>query len=434
MSRSWENPKLPFFGSLPQGWKVCRVEHVATHRPSRVSPDSISEESVSLYSIPSLQETGEPEQASPDSIGSDKISLAGGEILISRLNPRKGLVVQTPRVNDGRLLASSEFVPLDPREIDARYLYFVLASNAFTRLLASAVQSATRSHQRVRPSEVLKAEIPIPQKSEQKAIADFLDRETDHIDSLIEKKGRLISLLEEKRSALVTRAVTTGLDPDVRMKNLGIEWMGEIPEHWEAVQIRRVCQVESGHTPTRSEPEYWQDGGIPWVSLADTSRLREAEFVSQTEHQISEAGLTHSSARMLPSGSVLFTRDASVGLAAIAGTELTVSQHLIAWVCGPLVSPRYLLRVVRSMTQELARLTEGATLRTIGMDDVRSLTMPLPPIDEQRVIVSHVTRHCEEIDKILKATERSISLLKERRSALITAAVTGQIDVSEYAA
>jgi len=276
--------------------------------------------------------------------------------------------------------------------------------------------------------------VGLPPEPEQRAIAAFLDRETVRIDTLVAKKERLIELLEEKRTALITRAVTKGLDPIVPMKDSGVEWLGEIPGHWAVERIKWVAQMVSGHTPDKKVDSYWQGGDIPWVSLADTGQLREVDYVATTAVMTTSDGIAHSSAHVLPAATVVFSRDATVGLSAITRSGMAVSQHFIGWVCGLRLRPEYLLFVLRSMTQELERLTMGATIRTIGMPDVRSLVTPIPPFSEQDEIVREVLRRRAQIDALIAKVLDAIKRLKELRTALISAAVTGKIDVRDGAA
>jgi type I restriction enzyme, S subunit len=282
--------------------------------------------------------------------------------------------------------------------------------------------------------DVAGLKIPVTGMDEQRRIADFLDRETAHIDRLIEKKERLIALLEEKRSVLITRAVTKGLDPDVPMKDSGVEWIGEIPAHWEAVNLRRVAELRTGHTPSRSNPEYWQDCTIPWVTLADVWSFRDdrSSFLFDTKERISELGLRNSAAVLLPAGTVLLSRTASVGFSVIAGVDLATTQDFVNWIPGGHVTSEYLLYVFRAMRPEFRRLTMGSTHQTIYMPDVQALSGPLPPLAEQERIVEFIRESLTRLDGLTAHTSHSIRLLKERRSALITAAVTGRIDVEEY--
>jgi type I restriction enzyme S subunit len=271
--------------------------------------------------------------------------------------------------------------------------------------------------------------VAIPSLDEQTAIADFLDRETAKIDGLIAEQEHLIELLKEKRQAVISHAVTKGLNPDAPMKDSGIEWLGQVPAHWTISKMKWVAKMESGHTPDKKIPEYWDGGHIPWVSLNDTGYLKSNDYISDTAYQITEAGIENSSAHLLPPKAVVFSRDATIGRCAITTRPMAVSQHFIAWICGDEIIPEYLLMRLRSMEHELERLTTGATLKTIGMPEVRTLVTPVPPLEEQREIIDWMGRQTSEIDTLTSEAQRAITLLQERRSALISAAVTGQIDV-----
>jgi type I restriction enzyme S subunit len=277
--------------------------------------------------------------------------------------------------------------------------------------------------------------LPLPPRDEQDAIERFLNHMDRQIRGYIRAKQRLIKLLEEQKQAIVHCAVTRGLDPNVRLKPSGFEWLGHIPEHWGVERVKEVARMESGHTPSRSNPEHWRDDNdIPWVSLNDTKQLEAADFISDTTLHINALGIQNSSAHMLPAGVVVFTRDATVGKAAITTRPMAVSQHLIAWVCGPRISNRYLLRVFYAMKAELSRFTFGATIATIGMDDVRNLVTPVPPLDEQVRIAAYLESSCDRLDLALGNIHRDLALVREYRTRLIADVVTGKLDVREAAA
>ena len=270
--------------------------------------------------------------------------------------------------------------------------------------------------------------LPLPDIEVQQRIANFLDEKTARIDALIEKKKALLERLVETRQALITQAVTKGLNPDVPMKPSGIGWIGSVPARWMVAPVKRIAKLESGHTPDKKVDEYWLDCEIPWVSLNDTKALRSGDYIDDTAIKINELGLANSSARMLPSRAVVFTRDATIGESAITTRSMAVSQHIIAWLCDEaVVVPEYLLFAIYGMTQELMRLTNGSTIGTIGLADVKGICVPVPPIDEQRRIVRHVFEGKGQMARIIGAVERSIETMREHRSALITAAVTGQL-------
>jgi len=281
--------------------------------------------------------------------------------------------------------------------------------------------------------EVLHIHIPVPPKDELDCINQRLTSETTRIDTLISKKTRFIELLKEKRQALITHAVTKGLDPNVKMKDSGVKWIGEVPEHWDVVQLRHVAKLGSGHTPSRSRPDWWENGYIPWFTLADIWQVRREgrRYIFDTEETVSDLGIANSSATVHPSGSVVLSRTASVGFPAIMGCDMATSQDFAVWRCGKRVHNEYLYMVLLGMKQELSRLMIGSTHKTIYMPDIEAFRMPLPSVHEQKALVGHVDSELQRIDRLSEKTQRSIDLIKERRSAFITAAVTGQIDLRE---
>lgn len=277
--------------------------------------------------------------------------------------------------------------------------------------------------------------VPAPSYDQQQAIVRFLDEETTNIDALIERKQRLLLLINEQRRGLVAEAVTKGLDKQRHLVDSGIAWIGEIPETWTVRRIKLVARLASGHTPSRSHPEYWIDPDIPWFQLTDIWRFRDdsEESVVETAEMISEVGLRNSAAELLPTGTVALSRTASVGFSAILGVDMATTQDFANWVPGPLVDSAYLLYVLRAMRPEFERLRFGSTHKTIYMPDIKQLVMPLPPLDEQKEIVSNVRADSKRLLQTRHRVEDAVEKLKEYRAALITAAVTGQIDIPEAA-
>ena len=158
--------------------------------------------------------------------------------------------------------------------------------------------------------------------------------------------------------------------------------------------------------------------------------MRATTYLYETHTSISELGLASSSARILPAGTVVLSRDATIGRTAIMGRDMATSQHFAAWTCGPQLLPQYLhLVLADAMQDHLESLTDGSTLRTVGMGDIRAVRVPLPPVHEQRRIIDASETETAKIDALIAKAERFIELAQERRAALITAAVTGQIEI-----
>lgn len=273
----------------------------------------------------------------------------------------------------------------------------------------------------------------LPSLSEQQDIIRFLDRQTGKIDALIDKQEQLIATLREYRTATINHAVTKGLDPDVEMTDSGLAWVRQVPRHWQVVNIRRVALMKTGHTPSRSVPAYWENTTIPWFTLADVWQLRDGKriYLGETSNCISELGLANSAAELLPEGTVVLSRTASVGFTGIMPGPMATSQDYWNWVCGPQLLPEYLTYVFRAMQDYFSALMTGSTHQTIYQADAAGIRIPLPPVSEQQKIAQRISDEVAAIDALSAKANEVIQTLREYRSTLITDAVTGKIDVRQ---
>jgi type I restriction enzyme S subunit len=207
----------------------------------------------------------------------------------------------------------------------------------------------------------------------------------------------------------------------------GEPWIGDVPAHWAVERVKRVAQLASGHTPSRSEDRYWHNCTIPWITLADVAQLRteRIEEIRTTKESISELGVANSAARLLPPGTVVLSRTASVGFSGMMGTSMTTSQDYFNWVCGRRIRPRFLLYCFRAMQHEFRRITDGSTHQTIYWPDAERLTVPVPPLDEQDAIIAFLQHERRKILLLLEAKERMLGLLAEGAEALVTSAILG---------
>jgi type I restriction enzyme, S subunit len=279
--------------------------------------------------------------------------------------------------------------------------------------------------------------VELPQLPAQRAIADFLDRETARIDALVAAKLRMVELLEERRQVVIHDASAGRLALRAgERRSTSVPWLTDVPSHWREGHLKLVAKLGTGHTPSRSHPEWWVDLTIPWITTGEVAQMRSdrIEYITETREQISEAGMANSSATLHPAGTVVLCRTASAGYSAIMGRDMATSQDFATWTCGPLLRPRFLLLCLRAMRQDLlGRLAMGSTHKTIYMPDIEAIKVPVPPIEEQDVIVSAASSQQHSLEACLQRLHAQINLLQERRRTLITAAVTGEVDVSEAA-
>ena len=429
----YKDSGIEWLGEIPAHWEVGRADRRLTILKHVVDPREIQGQDVLHYSIPNVQRLGGGAVEPAATIDSSKMAIDRPLLLVSKLNPRKGTIALARPHHKLMTLASSEFIAMAPTDCILEFARYYYLSPHVRLELSARVESATRSHQRCSPDDISKLSVTWPSIPEQRVIVAFLDRETAKIDGLVARKVRLIELLQEKRAVLITRAVTRGLNANVPMKDSDVEWLGAIPAHWEVNRTKFAAMLRSGHTPSRQNPEYWKDCTIPWFGLADVWQIRDGqvEYVTATSEKISEMGLAHSAARLLPKGTVILSRTASVGFSAILGVAMATTQDFVNWVCGPSLQPEYLLYVFRAMGPEFRRVTMGSTHQTIYMPDVSCFSTPVPPVPEQGKIVAFIRKEIDKIDSHVSKIRQAINHLKEFRTALISAAVTGKIDVRE---
>ena len=264
---------------------------------------------------------------------------------------------------------------------------------------------------------------------EQTQIAKFLDYETAKIDALIEKQQQLIALLKEKRQAVISHAVTKGLNPDAPMRDSGVEWLGEVPAHWEVLNLNRVVSTfvdYRGRTPEKT------DEGRPLVTagavrngIVDLGRA--PQFVSEETYDLLRQ-------RGVPeAGDLLFTSEAPLGeVAIVEDVEIACAQRIIMFKLDRTrIQPEFIWLYLRSQAgqDEIQTKASGSTAEGIRADRLRRCRVLMPLREEQAEIVSHVAKELSGFDEILQKASEQTELLQERRTALISAAVTGKIDV-----
>ena len=200
---------------------------------------------------------------------------------------------------------------------------------------------------------------------------------------------------------------------------------GTLPSGWRSGNIRRFAQMKSGHTPSRSNSEFWEKTDIPWFTLADVWQLRNGKqiFLGETASKISELGLANSAAELLPVGTVVLSRTASVGFSGIMPTPMATSQDFWNWICGPELLPEYLNYQFKSMSAEFKSLNMGSTHQTIYQKDAAKLQIIVPPLDEQRAIVNCLDQETARIDLLIEEQQRLIAMLRERRLAVISSSL-----------
>ena len=387
-------------------WRCVRVETVALETRDTIDPKSLECPLVEHYSIPSLEATGLPELVPPDEILSAKQVLRGGEVMVSRLNPRKARVLRVPEKLDQPTVASGEFIVMQPSGVDGDFLTLVLLSEDVRQYLHSCVQSVTRSHQRIRPDHLLKMPIHIPEFETQIAIRDYVGSETARIDKLITLQESLIERLDEYRTALVTRVVTkglppeaaeaAGLDPKPTLKDSGVEWLGEVPEHWDVVVLKRIASINDEALSDDEEP-------TRLLEYVDIGSVRYGEGVVERTPMVFEDAPSRAR-RLVQDGDTIIStvRTYLRAIAHLFGPPPSMVVSTGFAVIRPRsIEPRFTYWAMSEagLVSEIVARSVGVSYPAINAHEIGLLAIAVPPREEQQAIAGYLDEQSSRIDR-----------------------------------
>jgi type I restriction enzyme, S subunit len=408
--------RLKFLGSLNMG-------------------QSPSSDIVSVYSgnnLPFLQgiaEFGEVYPFPKNACESPPKKANKGDLLISVRAPVGELNLADQDYGIGRGLCSVRWLILDDR-------FGWWAVHYFRQQLSEVSTGST--YEAVAVEDVANMVMLFPPLEQQKHIAEYLDRETADIDELILEKEKMLDLLEQKRAALVSRAVTQGLNPRVEMKESGLEWLGKIPAHWEVKRLKFALEnIEQGWSPQcENTPAAIGQWGVLKVGAVNGWEFEE------NQNKALPKTIDPIEAYEIKSGDILVSRANTIQLLGSAALVKEVRSRLILCdklyrlkIDDTLLDSEYLVRFLRSKAGRYALERDASgtsgSMQNIGQDTLKNFWISVPPLEEQRLIIRHIQRETRQTELARLEIERSVQLLRERRSALITAAVTGQLSLEE---
>ena len=330
---------------------------------------------------------------------------------------------------------SNFLMKIKPRidSVNPYFLFFVLSSNLTKQRIEKMVSATTYPNLKVQ--EYISAQIPFPKLEEQQQIANFLDKATSKIDTLIEKQTKQIELLKEKRQAVISHAVTKGINPNVPMKDSGVEWLGEIPEHWKIIPLRHLGQLQNGV----SKGSDYFGSGYPFINYGD---IYNNDIIPSQINGFAQSSLEDRIAYSVKKGDMFFTRTSEtihdIGMASTCLQTIpnatfsgfTIRFRQLKEVLIPSFS-RYQFRSGYSQSFFVKEMNL-VTRASLGQDLLKRLHTIVPPLKEQQQIANYLDDKTSKIDTLIEKSNRSIELLKEKRTAIISAAVTGKIDVREF--
>jgi type I restriction enzyme S subunit len=424
----YKDSGIDWLGQIPEHWEVIPLKHCVSLINQKIDAKEADLPYLGLEHIESW--TGKRiEDDAAQSEGSATL-FCEGDVLFGKLRPYLAKVYKASMPG----MCTTEALVLRPSKFQSSFLRSLLATKGYIDIINSSTYGAKMP----RANWDFIGNLPVinPPLPEQQAIARFLDEKTEQIDALIAKKERLLQLLAEKRTALITRAVTKGLNADAPMKDSGIPWLGEIPAHWEALALKRLLSIPMTDGPHET-PEIL-DEGVPFIS-AESIRNRKIDFNRKRGYISWEDHQRYSKKYKPKKGDIYIVKSgATTGKVAMVETDMEFNIWSPLAVVRPdctKADPAYLFHYIdSSIFKILIELKWNyGTQQNIGMSILENLPVILPPLDEQIFIAKYINSELKNITPLEKDVKASISKLKEYRSSMITHAVTGKIDVREYA-
>jgi type I restriction enzyme S subunit len=416
---TYKDSGVEWLGPVPKHWGVYRLKTQIALRTDKTDRRS---NPVALENVQGWSGRFIPTESEFEGEG---VAFERGDLLFGKLRPYLAKVYLTEAAGE----AVGDFHVLRPADsLDGRFAQYQMLNRSFI----DVVDGSTFGSKMPRASWETLGSMPfaIPTFAEQTAIASFLDRETAKIDALIAEQERLIALLAEKRQATISHAVTRGLNPDAPMKDSGVDWLGEVPAHWTVMRVKSISEF------TTSGPRGWSEriaeNGCLFVQSGDLNEMLGVDF--HMSKRVKVEGDAEAARTLLSDGDVIVCiTGAKTGNVAVCSTvpePAYINQHLCLVRPSAKVLPQFLGVALKSRVGNTQfELSQYGLKQGLSLENIRETLVPLPPLSDQRCIVAFLESETAQFDALRGKAEQVVKLLKARRSALIAAAVTGQIDV-----
>ena len=432
----YKDSGVEWLGEVPEHWEVVRLNTIVTCNDEVLlesTPEDYEIEYVEISGVQAGQGIVET-AALPFGNAPSRARrvVRDGDVLISTVRTYLRAIAQV-KCPPENMIASTGFAVLRPRRIDSGFLGYACHAEGFVSEVIA--RSVGVSYPAINSSELTRLPLPLPTTPEQTAIATFLDHETAKIDALVAEQEKLIALLQEKRQAVISHAVTKGLDPSVTMKDSGVEWLGEVPEHWEVKQLRHIAKIVRGASPRPAgDPKFFTSEAVigqttPWVTVAEITKDAEI-YLRDVKEYLTVLGAE--SSQFFPSGTLVFTNSgATLGVPKVLAIDCCANDGVLAFRdLSTSIDILFAYHFLSTTTDRLrTEMKQGGGQPNLNTDIVKNIGIALPPRDEQDAIVGYLASENTKFVVLVTEARSAITLLQERRTALISAAVTGQIDV-----
>ena len=422
---------IHWFNEIPQNWKEVRVEQYLIKKDENIGDLWSSTQLLSLTQKGIIEKDINDGKGKTHSDYSTYQAVDIGDLVFCLFD-----IDETPRtvgLSTKKGMITSAYTAFKSKEnINTQYLYYFFESLDDAKALKPYYKGLRKT---VRPPEFLKIHVPFPPKVEQDVISKFLDNETARIDNLIAKQEQLIELLKEQRKSIISHAVTKGLNQNTPMKNSGVKWLGEVPEHWITPSSKHLLEIPITDGP--HETPNFVDDGVPFISAEAISKGK-IDFEKKRGYITPELNAIYSKKYSPKIEDIYMVKSgATTGKVAMVETtdEFNIWSPLAVFRCNKnKILPKFLLAVFNSshFYDALVLNWSYGTQQNIGMGVLSNIEIPCPPLHEQTEIIQYLDAENIKFDKLISTQSQLIEKLKKYRYSIISHAVTGKIDVREY--
>ena len=427
----YQDSGVDWLGEIPSHWEIIPVGRLFTRLKRTGFP---SKELLSVYRdygvIPKSSRDDNNNKPSDD-LGQYQL-VQPNDLVMNKMKAWQGSIA----ISEYEGIVSPAYFVYEPlKKLFAKafpkYVHYLLRNPRYIAQYLSRSKGIRVNQWDLDPEEFQRIELVLPPKSEQDQIFSFLDHETAQIDTLIAKQEKLIELLKEKRQAVISHAVTKGLNPNVPMKDSGVEWLGEVPEHWTVSKFGYISQVVRGGSPRPAgDPTLFNGDYSPWVTVAEITKDDEL-YLTSTETFLTKKGSEQ--CRVFQTGTLLLSNSgATLGVPKILCINANANDGVVGFE-ELKIDTEYAYFYLSVLTNDLReRVKQGSGQPNLNTDIVKAISITLPPENEIKEIVAAIKKKIDHFSKLMASAENAIQLMQERRTALISAAVTGKIDVCNW--
>lgn len=426
----YKDSGIEWIGEIPVNWNINKIRNVSRTRMKNIPVKTIKKSKWYYYDIPTIQQNNSGKIEDGKNIASNKFELLGDEILVSKLNPRKGTVILVAENKTEPMICSTELIPIVAENINKKFLYYWLVSSVTADVFNSMVTSVTYSHERISGSDIENYYISTPALEIQNKIVEYLENRISNIEKLIKAKKHLIKLLEEKRQAIITETVTKGLDPNVKMKDSGIEWIGEIPEHWQLSRIKYNSNINKRTLSEKTAPDkiitYIDIGNVDSSgNIIGKEKYKFKDAPSRARRVVKKGDTIVSTVRTYLQAITMINETSDENIVSTGFAVFTPKSNVVAEYLG-------LYFRSTSVIDRIVSLSKGVNYPAINTMDLSQIEIGLPPYEEQKEIVSYIYDKFNLIEETIRKIKSQIIKLEEFRESLIFEAVTGKLDLRNF--